>query len=109
MSFFFFDNVEAFLKKNPLVSPLASSKTYGQLTPPARTSCQVIQRIIFEWEYSPPSGLKSPLLTNHDQLKLVITCKHASTGNGTEGICTISIEYRFGTLRECIKGAFILL
>ena len=59
--YFFFNNVATFLKKSPLDSPLASSKTYGQLTPPARTSCQVIQRIIFEWEYSSPSGLKSPL------------------------------------------------
>jgi hypothetical protein len=44
--FFFFDNVETFLKKSPLDSPLASSKTYGQLTPPARTSCRVIQCFI---------------------------------------------------------------
>ncbi len=58
---YFFDNIGTFLKKSPLDSPLTSSKTYRQLTPPARTNCRVIQRIIFEWGYSPPSGLKSPL------------------------------------------------
>ena len=44
--FFFFNNVETFLKKSPLDSPLGSSKTYGQLTPPAKTSCRVIQCFI---------------------------------------------------------------
>ena len=32
----FFDNVGTFLKKSPLDSPLASSKTYGQLTHPRK-------------------------------------------------------------------------
>ena len=44
--FFFFDSVETFLKKSPLDSPLPSSKTYGQLTPPTKTSCRVIQCFI---------------------------------------------------------------
>uniref|UniRef100_A0A2N9GEV5 Uncharacterized protein n=1 Tax=Fagus sylvatica TaxID=28930 RepID=A0A2N9GEV5_FAGSY len=33
--------IGTFLKKSPLDSPLASSKTYGQLTPLARTSCRM--------------------------------------------------------------------
>ena len=66
---YLFDNVGTFLKKSPLNSPLASSKTYGQLTPPIRTSCRVIQRIIFEWEYSPAFR---PQITGNKVIKTMI-------------------------------------
>lgn len=58
-----------------------------------------------------PTG--TVLLSEYDDLKLVVTSKHTSTGNGTEYVGTGTLEERLGTLvlqylGEGIKRALVL-